>query len=96
MHRIIKIMVPLILLTITAGCGVKITYKFTGASIPVEAKTISVTTFQNRASHVVPGLAQTVTDALIDMCRAQTNLDMVSSGDNLNLRERLLTTKHNR
>jgi len=38
MHRIIKIMVPLILLTITAGCGVKITYKFTGASIPVEAK----------------------------------------------------------
>jgi hypothetical protein len=49
----------------------------------VEAKTISVTTFQNRASHVVPGLAQTVTDALIDMCRAQTNLDMVSSGGDL-------------
>jgi len=42
-----------------------------------------VTTFQNRASHVVPGLAQTVTDALIDMCRAQTNLDMVSSGGDL-------------
>ncbi|OPZ55711.1 MAG: hypothetical protein BWY89_01275 [Bacteroidetes bacterium ADurb.BinA012] len=83
MHRIIKIIVPLILLTMTAGCGVKITYKFTGASIPVEAKTISVTTFQNRASLVVPGLTQTITDALIDMCRAQTNLDMVSSGGDL-------------
>ena len=54
MHRIIKIIVPLILLTMTAGCGVKITYKFTGASIPVEAKTISVTTFQNREAMWYP------------------------------------------
>ena len=83
MHRIVKIMVPLVLLAMTAGCGVKIQYKVTGASIPVEANTISVATFQNRASLVVPGLTQTVTDALIDMCRAQTNLDMVSSGGDL-------------
>ena len=83
MHRIVKIMVPLVLLAMTAGCGVKIQYKFTGASIPVEANTISVATFQNRASLVVPGLTQTITDALIDMCRAQTNLDMVSSGGDL-------------
>ena len=83
MHKIVKIVVPLVLLALTAGCGVKIKYSFTGASIPVEAKTISVATFQNRASLVVPGLTQTLTDALIDMCRAQTNLDMVSSGGDL-------------
>ncbi len=58
-------------------------YSFTGASIPIEAKTISVGTFQNRASLVQPGLNQTVTDALIDMCRAQTNLNIVSTGGDL-------------
>jgi len=83
MHKIVKIVVTMGLLALTAGCGVKIKYSFTGASIPVEAKTISVATFQNRASLVVPGLTQTLTDALIDMCRAQTNLDMVSSGGDL-------------
>ncbi len=83
MDRIVKILVPLILLVLTTGCGLKIKYSFTGASIPVEAKTISVATFQNRASLVVPGLTQTITDALIDMCRAQTNLDMTSSGGDL-------------
>lgn len=83
MHRIVKIVLPLVLLTVMAGCGIKIKYSFTGASIPVEAKTISVATFQNRASLVVPGLTQTLTDALIDMCRAQTNLDMETSGGDL-------------
>lgn len=83
MHRFVKIALPLVLLSLMAGCGLKIKYSFTGASIPVEAKTISVATFQNRASLVVPGLTQTLTDALIDMCRAQTNLDMATSGGDL-------------
>ncbi|NLE33535.1 MAG: LptE family protein [Bacteroidales bacterium] len=83
MHRIIRSVLPLLLLAAIAGCGVKIKYSFTGASIPVEAKTISVETFQNRASMVVPGLNQTVTDALIDMCRAQTNLDIATTGGDL-------------
>ncbi len=83
MHRFVKIALPVVLLALTAGCGLKIKYSFTGASIPVEAKTISVATFQNRASLVVPGLTQTLTDALIDMCRAQTNLDMATSGGDL-------------
>lgn len=83
MHRVLKIAVPMVLLALTAGCGLKIKYSFTGASIPVEAKTISVATFQNRASLVVPGLTQTLTDALIDMCRAQTNLGIETSGGDL-------------
>jgi len=74
---------PLLLLIAVSGCGVKIKYSFTGASIPLEASTISVETFQNRASMVVPGLNQTVTDALIDMCRAQTNLDIATTGGDL-------------
>jgi len=83
MHRITRIVLPLALLFITVGCGVKIKYSFTGASIPVEAKTISVATFQNRASLVQPGLTQTLTDALIDRCNVQTNLNIVSSGGDL-------------
>ena len=83
MHRTSGIVLTLALLVITVSCGVKIKYSFTGASIPVEAKTISVATFQNRASLVQPGLSQTLTDALIDMCRAQTNLSIVSSGGDL-------------
>ncbi|MCU0458974.1 MAG: LPS assembly lipoprotein LptE [Bacteroidales bacterium] len=83
MHKAVRILLPLALLALTAGCGIKIRYSFTGASIPAEARTISIATFQNRASLVVPGLTQTLTDALIDMCRAQTNLDMVSSGGDL-------------
>jgi len=81
--RMTRLAIVLALLITAAGCGIKIKYSFTGASIPVEAKTISVQTFQNRASLVQPGLTQTLTDALIDMCRSQTNLDMVSSGGDL-------------
>lgn len=83
MHKALRILLPIVMLTTVTGCGIKIKYSFTGASIPVEAKTISIATFQNRASLVVPGLTQTMTDALIDMCRAQTNLNMVSSGGDL-------------
>jgi hypothetical protein len=83
MHRIVRIIFTVALVAATAGCGLKVKYTFTGASIPVEAKTISVATFQNRASLVVPGLTQSVTDALIDMCRAQTNLDIATSGGDL-------------
>jgi outer membrane lipopolysaccharide assembly protein LptE/RlpB len=80
MRNLPKIILAVTLLTMAAGCGVKIRYSFTGASISPDVKTISVQTFQNRASLVQPGLTQTLTDALIDMCKAQTNLNMVSSG----------------
>lgn len=83
MDKMLRIALPLALLVMAVGCGVKMKYSFTGASIPIEAKTISVATFQNRASLVQPGLTQAVTDALIDMCRAQTNLNIVSSGGDL-------------
>ncbi len=83
MDKMARIVLPLVMLLLAGSCGVKVKYSFTGASIPVDAKTISVATFQNRASLVQPGLNQVVTDALIDMCQSQTNLDMIGSGGDL-------------
>ena len=59
-------------LLLTSSC--KMSYSFSGASISPAVKTISVQYFQNRASLVQPGLSQYITDALIDKCKAQTNL----------------------
>jgi Lipopolysaccharide-assembly len=54
--------------------GCKVSYSFTGASISPKVKTFSIQYFQNRAPIVQPGLSQSITDALIDKCKAQTNL----------------------
>jgi hypothetical protein len=57
--------------------GCKVSYSFTGASTD-GLKTVSIQYFQNRASLVQPGLSQTLTDALIDKCKSQTNLGIVN------------------
>lgn len=63
-----------------SGCS--ISYSFSGASISPDVKTISVQYFQNRASLVQPSLSQNLTNALIDKCRAETNLKFVNdAGD---------------
>jgi len=64
--------------------GCKISYSFTGASISPEVKTISIQYFQNRANLVQPGLSQYITDALIDKCKAQTNLSVVNGIGDVN------------
>lgn len=64
------------------GCGV---YSFTGASIPPEAKTITVTYFTNNAAFVEPSLSQTLTDALRDRFLSQTDLDFIAEGGDLQL-----------
>lgn len=61
----------------------KISYSFTGADIPIEAKTFSVKYFQNNASLIQPILSQKLTDALKDKMLQQTNLNMVNSGGNI-------------
>ena len=63
--------------TILTGCTVK--YSFSGASISPLIKTLSVQNFLNRAALVQPGLDQTFTDALIDKCKAQTSLEIISN-----------------
>ncbi len=71
------------LLVIGLACVLSVTactvsYKFTGASISPDVKTISIRYFQNRAEIVEPSLAQSITEALIDKCRAQTSLSFVN------------------
>tara|TARA_B100000287_G_C20321287_1_gene657938 strand:+ start:10 stop:507 length:498 start_codon:yes stop_codon:yes gene_type:complete len=61
-------------------CGI---YSFSGASIPLEAKTISVDDFSNKASIVQPTLSQTVTDKLKDLLSTQTNLMIVEKSADL-------------
>jgi hypothetical protein len=57
--------------------GCKVSYSFSGAST-TGLSTVSIQYFQNRASLVQPGLSQNLTDALIDKCKAQTNLNVVN------------------
>jgi hypothetical protein len=57
--------------------GCKVSYSFSGAST-TDLSTVSIQYFQNRASLVQPGLSQNLTDALIDKCKAQTNLNVVN------------------
>lgn len=70
------------LLITMSGC--KVSYSFSGASISSDVKTVSVQYFQNRASLVQPSLSQTFTDALIDKCRAETNLNFISGIGDVN------------
>jgi predicted porin len=64
--------------------GCKINYSFSGASISPDVKTVSIQYFQNRASLVQPGLSQYLTDALIDKCKAQTNLGVINGIGDVN------------
>ena len=60
-----------------------ISYKFNGASIPQEAKTMSITYFTNRAALVNPQLSQTFTEGLKDFFDGQVRLSMVARGGDL-------------
>lgn len=59
-------------------------YSFSGASIPPEAKTVSVIYFANNASLAPPTLSQTFTEALRDKLSTQTRLSLVNKGGDLN------------
>ena len=62
------------------GCGI---YSFSGASIPAEAKTVSVDYFPNHAQLVNPMLSNDFTTALRDAMMNQTPLDLVDLGGDL-------------
>lgn len=67
------------LLGLLLGSCFTVKYSFSGASIHPELKTCSVQYFQNRASVVVPSLAQQITNDLKDKIQSQTNLTVVST-----------------
>ena len=67
--------------TLLVGCTVK--YSFSGASIPLEAKTVSIAYFPNNAPMVAPTLSSALTDALQDKFARQTKLQLVPTGGDL-------------
>ena len=76
-----KLFLSLISLSmLVVSCGV---YSFTGASIPTEAKTISVQYISNKAAIAQPSLSQVITDGLIDAFAGQTNLEITENEGDL-------------
>ncbi len=73
-----------------SGCGI---YSFTGASIPPEAKTVSISYFPNKAPLIEPTLSQTFTNTLRDQFAAQTNLTMVDKDGDLALEGEIVDYK---
>lgn len=62
------------------GCGI---YSFSGASIPPEAKTITIRQIDNNASIVVPYLSQVLSDRMRDKFLAETGLRLADSEGDL-------------
>tara|TARA_B100001250_G_scaffold182295_1_gene156845 strand:- start:11784 stop:12281 length:498 start_codon:yes stop_codon:yes gene_type:complete len=76
-----KIIFSLLLIGILAtSCGI---YSFTGASIPTEAETVSVTYFTSTATNLPATLNQTITEGLRDLLLSQTSLDLIESNGDL-------------
>lgn len=73
-----------LLITTLACCRCGI-YSFTGASIPVGAKTVSVQYFPNNASLVNPLLSPSITNTLRDYFMNQTTLQSVDNNGDLAL-----------
>lgn len=61
----------------------KIKYSLNGASIPIEAKTISVQFFSNNTTLGSPSISQKFTEKLRDMVSAQTNLALMKQNGDL-------------
>jgi hypothetical protein len=61
-------------------------YSFTGASIPPDAKTISIQNFPNYASLVNPQLSRVLTDGLRNAFSSQTSLNLVDYDGDLDIK----------
>ncbi|MFN3529983.1 MAG: LPS assembly lipoprotein LptE [Bacteroidia bacterium] len=62
------------------ACGV---YSFSGASIPPEARTITIVQIENNAPIVVPILGQVLSDRMRDKFLAETGLSLADSDGDL-------------
>ncbi len=80
-RHIVALVGAMALLLVQSGCTVK--YSFSGASIPLEAKTVSVPYFPNNAPMVAPTLSSTLTQTLQDKFARQTSLQVVDNGGDL-------------
>ena len=79
MKKIHTILILIVAFVLT-GCGV---YSFTGASVPPEAKTVSVQYFPNNANLVYPMLSSMLTNTLRDYFMNQTTLSEIANNGDL-------------
>lgn len=79
MKKIVLLYIAFVL--ILTSCKVK--YSLSGATIPPEAKTISVAFFANNTTLGAPSLSQRFTEKLRDMVSSQTNLALMSQNGDL-------------
>ena len=75
--RILTFSLLLISSLVSSSCFT-MKYSASGASIPPEAKTVSVQYFENQARNQEAGLNQRVTDALKDYIQANTSLLLIN------------------
>ncbi len=90
MLKRINTLLILIAVFMLTGCGI---YSFTGASIPAEAKTVSVQHFPNNANLVNPLLSDMITNTLRDYFMNQTTLDAVSDNGDLAIEGEIIDYK---
>lgn len=81
MKRFIHIVLVLLTVGIAPSCKVK--YSLNGATIPVEAKTVSVAFFANNTTLGSPSLSQKFTEKLRDMVSTQTSLALMKQNGDL-------------
>ena len=80
MIKKVNTLLILMAMFVLTSCGI---YSFTGASIPAEAKTVSVQHFPNNANLVNPLLSDIITNTLRDYFMNQTTLEGVPDNGDL-------------
>ena len=81
MKKLIYIFFILFTTLVFSGC--KARYSLNGASIPIEAKTISVSFFTNNTTLGSPSISQKFTEKLRDVVSTQTNLALIKQNGDL-------------
>jgi hypothetical protein len=79
----LKLFVKILAVTFLILSGCKVKYSLDGASIPVEAKTVSVGFFTNNTTLGAPSLSQRFTEKMRDVVSSQTRLALVSQNGDL-------------
>jgi outer membrane lipopolysaccharide assembly protein LptE/RlpB len=90
MLKKVNTLLILIAVFVLTGCGI---YSFTGASIPAEAKTVSIQHFPNNANLVNPLLSDILTNNLRDRFMNQTTLDEVPDNGDLAIEGEIIDYK---
>ncbi len=81
MKKLVYIFILIAALFAFNSCKVK--YSLNGATIPIEAKTVSVAFFENKTTLAGPLVSQKFTEKLRDVVSTQTNLSLMKQNGDL-------------